>query len=171
MNRDVEFGEKIGLREVIRLNLIECESCASTGVANVETFFGTAPPVWNTLFSLMGLIPKKILQNRELMATFALFSLPMVYLIDKLVGSANGIRIDVTTRSGDMFTGLLTHSDLEQCVGDAICSFAVQSLKGKVQPGVYFPEEVCDTSFRDEILDEISKDAITYNVVARGAST
>lgn len=27
----VDFGEGIGLREVVRLNLIECESCAASG--------------------------------------------------------------------------------------------------------------------------------------------
>lgn len=168
--RYVEFGKDIGSREVIRLNLIECESCASSGIKNVETFFGTAPPIWNTLFSLMGLIPKPILQNRDLMAKFALFSLPMVYIIDQWVGSANGIRVDAITKKGDTYTGLLTHEDLEQSVGDAICSFAVQSLKGKVKPGVHFPEEVENTSFGEEILDEISKSAITYVVQKRRMS-
>ena len=165
--RYADFGEVIGSREVIRLNLIECESCAISGIKNVETFFGTAPPIWNTLFSLMGLIPKSILQNRDLMAKFALFSLPMVYLIDKMVGSANGIRVDVTTKKGLTYTGLLTHDDLEQSVGDAICSFAVQSLKNKIKPGIYFPEEVEEESFGREILDEISRSALTYSVRKR----
>ena len=165
--RYVDFGKAIGPREVIRLNLIECESCAISGIKNVETFFGTAPPIWNTLFSLMGLVPKSILQNRDLMAKFALFSLPMVYLIDKLVGSANGIRVDVITKKGSTFTGLLTHDDLEQSVGDAICSFAVQVLKNKVKPGVYFPEEVEDISFGNEILDEISRSALSYSIQER----
>ena len=118
----------------------------------------------------MGLIPKPILQNRDLMAKFALFSLPMVYIIDQWVGSANGIRVDAITKKGDTYTGLLTHEDLEQSVGDAICSFAVQSLKGKVKPGVHFPEEVENTSFGEEILDEISKSAITYVVQKRRMS-
>jgi hypothetical protein len=56
--RTVNFGN-LGNRDVARLNLIECESCFSVGVRTVETFFGTAPPVWNKLFVLMAnLIPQ-----------------------------------------------------------------------------------------------------------------
>ena len=89
--RMVNFGRGIGKREVVRLSLIECESCHLSGVKTVETFFGTAPPFWNTLFAVMAqVIPQSWLQNRQLMANFALFSLPMVRLIDSFVGAANG---------------------------------------------------------------------------------
>lgn len=37
-------------------------------------------------------------------------------------------------------------------------------LKGSVPPGVYFPEEVPGRSFREEILADISVDAITYSI-------
>ena len=37
-------------------------------------------------------------------------------------------------------------------------------LKGSVPPGVYFPEEVPGQSFREEILADISADAITYSI-------
>ena len=50
-------------------------------------------------------------------------------------------------------------------VGDAIGAFAAQMLKGSVPPGVYFPEEVPGKSFREEILADISADAITYSIV------
>jgi len=88
----VDFGEGIGSREVARLNLIECESCyQSFKVPNVETFFGTSPPIWNKLFVLMAtIIPPSVLQNRVYMDVFARISLPMVRLVDKLVGSKNG---------------------------------------------------------------------------------
>ena len=91
--RTVNFGRGIGNREVVRLSLIECESCHLSGVQTVETFFGTAPPFWNTLFTVMAqVVPQSWLQNRQLMANFALFSLPMVRLIDSFVGAANGER-------------------------------------------------------------------------------
>jgi hypothetical protein len=62
-----------------------------TGIDNVETYFGTAPKFWNKLFVLMAkFIPKNILKNPTIMSKFALFSLPMVRLVDTLVGSANG---------------------------------------------------------------------------------
>jgi hypothetical protein len=49
-------------------------------------------------------------------------------------------------------------------VGDAIAAFAAQMLKGAVPPGVYFPEEVPGKSYREEILCDISSDAITYTI-------
>ena len=49
-------------------------------------------------------------------------------------------------------------------VGDAIAAFAAQMLKGAVPPGVYFPEEVPGKSYREEILCDISSDAITYSI-------
>jgi len=88
--RQADFGAGIGQREVVRLNLIECESTAVAGVRNVETFFGTAPTVWNSLFVLMAnLMPQRILQDRSLMATLAGISLPLVRFVDTLVGSKN----------------------------------------------------------------------------------
>ena len=124
------------------------------------------------------LIPQSILQNRDLMTKFALFSLPMVRLIDGFVGSNNGIRVDVTTKTGVIHTGLLTHRDLEKAVGDAIAAFADQLLKmdtSSIQPGIYFPEEVEEKGvtnpeqkglFREEILTSIAADAITYSITA-----
>ena len=49
-------------------------------------------------------------------------------------------------------------------MGDAIGAFAAQMLKGAVPPGVYFPEEVPGKSYREEILLDISCDAITYSI-------
>ena len=64
-----------------------------TGIDNVETFFGTAPVIWNRLFTAMAnLIPQAALKNVDLMNKFALFSLPMVRLVDMIVGCTNGMR-------------------------------------------------------------------------------
>jgi hypothetical protein len=61
------------------------------GIDNVETFFGTAPVIWNRLFAAMAnLVPQSTLKNVDLMNKFALFSLPMVRLVDMLVGCTNG---------------------------------------------------------------------------------
>jgi len=176
--RSVDFGQGIGKREVARLNLIECESCHQLGIENVETFFGTSPPIWNKLFVLMAnLIPQHILKDRQKMDVFARFSLPMVRLVDNLVGSQNGIRVDVTSKTGEIRTGILSHNDLEKCVGDAIAAFAVELLaataattttttaessKSSIPSGVYFPEEVPSEIFKANIMKQISKDAILY---------
>ena len=68
------------------------------GIKNVETFFGTAPVVWNRLFTAMAnLVPKEALRDRSLMSKFALFSLPMVRLVDMLVGSTNGTYVHINS--------------------------------------------------------------------------
>lgn len=72
--------------------------------------------------------------------------------------------MDVTTSSKNVYSALLTHEDLEKCVGDAIASFAVQMLAGNISPGVYFPEEINRKSFRTSILHEVSSDAISYRI-------
>ena len=82
-----------------------------------------------------------------------------------------GIRIDILDNSNKTHTALLTHNDLEKCVGDAIASFTNQLINNDIyhhiKPGIFFPEEVdMDTSssrFRNEILNDIAQDAITYS--------
>lgn len=160
----VDFGKGIGHRDVVRLNLIECESCFSSGIKNVETFFGTAPPLWNSLFALFSLlIPQSILQNRNLMTALAGLSLPLVRLIDTLVGSTNGIRVDLTTKAGNNHYALLTHHDMEEAVGISIAAFVAQLIDDNEIPcGVYFPEEIPGIKFRQSILNDISRSAISY---------
>ena len=167
---NVDFG-LLGKKYVARLNLIECESCASflkrsgrsTGF-NIETRFGTAPPIWNSLFTLMArYVPQSILKDREAMDTLALVSLPMVRLVDSFVGSQNGIRVDVKNDAGEVFTGVLHHDDLEKAVGDSICAFAIQSLIGNVpKGGIYFPEEIDNDAYIDGVLNFAARDAVEY---------
>jgi len=170
----VDFGPQIGIREVARLNLIECESCFQHLLAcgnekvTVETYFGTSPRFWNTLFVWMAnIIPQNILKDRYLMDILGKVSLPMVRLVDSFVGSSNAIRVDVTASNGERKTGLLSHADMEKSVGDAIAAFANQLLfqeeSKAIPPGVYFPEEVPSVSFRDNILKEIATDAIVFS--------
>lgn len=182
--RIADFGESVGFREVVRLNLIECESCYCSGVQSVETFFGTAPRFWNTLFVLMAnIIPQNILQNRSAMKYFGYLSLPIVRLIDKLVGSANGkispallidyndanmlnigIRVDIIAKDGKSHNALLVHKDMEAAVGDSLAAFVTQlASNSNLKPGVFFPEEVSNDHFREAILADISVSSINYN--------
>lgn len=175
----VDFGSKIGQREVVRLNLIECESChTSTGIQNVSTFFGTgtshhyhntiiiiiiilslllAPSLWNRLFIYMArLIPQKVLQNRDAMKLLAIISLPMVRLVDYFVKSRNCIRVELKLKDKKKVIGILAHEDLEQAVGVSLAAFALAfSSSSSISPGVYFPEEIKILSFRDDILKYI----------------
>lgn len=75
-----------------------------------------------------------------------------------------GIRVDVTTHVGETLTGLMTHKDLEEIVGDAIAAFAHQMIQGNVPNGVFFPEEVPGAQFRKDILAALKESAITYSI-------
>ena len=81
-----------------------------------------------------------------------------------MVLCCTGIRVDVYLKSGKSATALLTHQNLEDCVGESIAAFANQMLFNKEVPaGVFFPEEVPGKRFRDEILRDASRDAIEYS--------
>ena len=92
----------------------------------------------------------------------------MVFLRIKI-----GIRIDVSMKNGTTITGLLSHEDLEKCVGDAIASFAKNifqfynntnnSITENIKPGVYFPEEINCDIFRKNIISDASNGAIFYS--------
>jgi hypothetical protein len=141
---------------------LEQEGSSLEGL-NVQTFFGTAPPIWNRLFQFMArLIPQKLLQNPAAMASLAQVSLPMVRLVDSMVGSSNGIRVDARRKGdGQVISGLLTHQDLEKAVGDSIAAFVSQL--DSVLPGVYFPEEAQGLSAK-AVIDFVKEDAISYRV-------
>jgi saccharopine dehydrogenase-like NADP-dependent oxidoreductase len=170
----IDFGPYVGKREVVRLNLIECESCyQSSGgkIGHVSTFFGTAPPFWNKLFAVMAnLIPQKVLQNRDAMAKLAAFSMPMIRLIDRFVGSRNSIKVTVQTKDGKEGSAIMTHDDLEAAVGDSLAAFALGMLpsEGKggtvpaLRPGVFYPEEM-PPDYRERVLAEIAGSALHYS--------
>ena len=166
--RVVKFGDIVGEREVTRLNLIECESNhVCTGVRNVQTYFGTAPPLWNTLFALMAsVVPQKILQNREWMEKLAVFSMPMIRFIDSFVGSTNSIKVTLTLKDGSQRETLMTHPDLQEAVGDALAAFVVHMLDHDKEPlpsGVFYPEEM-PPSYRKTVLESIKQTATELSV-------
>lgn len=177
LRRNVDFGPGIGPRDLALLGLIEAESCFASAkgrVKNTATYFGTAPPVWNTLFQLMtAVIPGPVLRNRDLMGAFGSLSLPMVRAVDNLVGGANGIRVNLLNNKKEVIrTAILSHASLEDCVGEAIALFGLEMagmLPAHTQeakalpPGVYFPEEIPSRAIRQRILEGISKSAMYYN--------
>ncbi len=168
--RVVNFGRIVGEREVVRLNLIECESShVSSGVQNVQTYFGTAPPFWNSLFALMAnVVPQEVLQNREWMEKLAIFSMPMIRFIDSFVGSTNSIKVTLTLKDGSQRAVLMTHPDLEAGVGDALAAFVAHMLDkgGRSLPsGVFYPEEMPE-DYRRAVLESIRHTASEVAVCA-----
>jgi hypothetical protein len=168
-----DFGKEIGLRECVRLNLIECESCWAHHKSrypqlSVETRFGTAPRFWNKLFQAMALVlPQDLLKNREAMRALAIVSLPMVRLVDSFVGSTNGIQVEVEDTAGASFSALLTHRDLEAEVGSCLADFSMALLSGAADEGkhgVYFPEELPSDAARASILEASGKRSLSFSM-------
>jgi len=129
---------------------------------NVSSRFGTDPLVWNYLFGMIKtVVPVELLKNQKLMQNFALFSEPIIRLVDKFVGATNAMRVDVTITTTKTTkttkqttdqnnnddnnndennnnkkkkkTSLIVHPDLERCVGLATAAFAVEVLKSSLQ--------------------------------------
>lgn len=114
------------------------------GVGNAKCLFGTAPAFWNALLGLMAQLPSSLLANEELMSKLAIFSLPIVRLVDYFAGATNAMRCDVSSSKvpGMHATALYAHENLEPCVGECVAAFCAAALsESVVPPGVWFPEE------------------------------
>jgi hypothetical protein len=138
----VWFGDIVGEKQVANLNLLETASVHDVlGVGNVKSLFGTAPDFWNALLGVMAQLPPSLLANEELMSKLAVFSLPIVRLVDAFAGATNAMRCDVS--GGDVkATALYAHENLEPCVGECVAAFCAAVLsEGVVPPGIWFPEE------------------------------
>jgi saccharopine dehydrogenase-like NADP-dependent oxidoreductase len=147
--KSVDFGSKIGHKDVAPLNLLETVSIADNipYITNVSSRFGTAPGFWNTLLSWMAKLPKSLLANEELMYKLSTFSLPLVRLVDLFAGATNAMRCDVyagndNDKTGIHATAVYGHANLEPCVGECVTALAAAVLSDNVvSPGVWFPEQ------------------------------
>ncbi len=140
----INFGDRVGDKDIAHLNLLEAASCHDVlGIGNVKTLFGTAPGFWNTLLGAMAQLPSSLLSNEPLMEKLAIFSLPIVRVVDYFAGATNGMRIDVSCETDPSVKemALYAHENLEPCVGECVSAFCAASLSGNVKPGIWFPEE------------------------------
>ena len=169
--KEVDFGNGIGTKPVWLLDNPDVPTTAmylnpDEKPPNCSSRFGTDPLPWNYLFGAMKAVPRSLLYNRDAMQNFALFSEPIIRLVDKLVGATNAMRCDVTATNGDKVTLRIAHPDLEQCVGLATAAFALEMVKQDKQtvpPGVWFPSELGDEA-RKNILEVSKEDAFVYEV-------
>ena len=163
--RDVDFGPGVGVKPIWLLDNPDVPTTASAlGVANASSRFGTDPLPWNYLFGAMKALPRSLLYNRNAMQAFALFSEPIIRLVDRLVGATNAMRVDARTKDGKrVVTARIVHPDLEECVGLATAAFAVEALRGTVGPGVWYPAEMPQEA-RTSILEAAREDTISYTV-------
>jgi len=164
--REIDFGSGVGVKPVWLLDNPDVPTTAlALGVPNASSRFGTDPLPWNYLFGAMKAIPKSLLYNRDAMQKFALFSEPIIRIVDRLVGATNAMRVDAKTADGKhSVTTRIVHPDLEDCVGLATAAFAVEVLKGEtVQPGVWYPSEMSPEA-RANILEASRENTINYLV-------
>lgn len=131
--RKVDFGAGVGEQPVHLLDEPEVYTCHEhLQIPNVSSSFGTAPDIWNWMFAACAkALPAEILANRSLMQNVAVFSMPIITAVDRLVGSKNAMRIDARSRSGEEVTLRVTHEDLEDCVGLATAAFSLEVLEGR----------------------------------------
>jgi hypothetical protein len=164
----VNFGDKVGEKDVAHLNLLEAASCHEfLGVGNVKTLFGTDPPFWNTLLGAMCYLPSSVLSNVPLMEKLAVFSLPIVRLVDYFAGATNGMRVGVSSSKDPTLKdmALYVHPNLEPCVGECVVAFAAASFSDKIDSGVWFPEEaIISPDDIAQVLKLASVGAHTLNV-------
>jgi len=163
--RTINFGPGVGNKPTWLLDNPDVPTTAiALGVPNVSSRFGTDPLPWNYLFGAMKAIPRSLLYNRDAMQTFALFSEPIIRFVDRLVGATNAMRVDAKSADGKhVVTSRIVHPDLEVCVGLATAAFAVELLKGTVEPGIWYPSELSQQA-RSNLLQAVKEETISYMV-------
>ena len=177
--RSIDFGPGVGEHACFLLDNPDVPTTVeSLGVANCASRFGTAPGVWNSLFAAMKLLPHELLGNRPAMQGVALFSMPIIRMVDKLVGSTNAMRVDAVSRAlvgagmPETVTLRCVHPDLEDCVGQATAAFALEILRGRshlssreptIPAGVWYPAEL-QTNARNHILKAARENALVWEM-------
>lgn len=152
---DISFGPIVGTKPVAPLNLLETASIHDVlGVGSVKALFGTAPGFWNQLLGLMAQLPSSLLANEDIMTKLAIFSLPIVRVVDYFAGATNAMRCDVTAPDDTKASAIYAHENLEPCVGECVVAFCSAVLSGKVSPGIWFPEEAITSD--EDIVDVLS---------------
>ncbi|KAG2451617.1 hypothetical protein HYH02_003398 [Chlamydomonas schloesseri] len=141
--REVDFGPGVGRKGVYLYNLPEVVSGHKyMRVPDVSARFGTDPFIWNWAMWLTArLVPRNLLNDRNFVKSFAKLSDPFVRNVDKVVGEAVAMRVEVDMMGGKNSSGIFVHKYLSQSMGYSTAAFAQSVLQGKTQPGVWYPEE------------------------------
>lgn len=158
--RVVDFGKDVGARRVRLLDNPDVFTLAqATNVPNISSRFATAPDIWNWLFVALTWLPPRLLGDATFARLLSEFSDPVIRVADMLVGAVNSMRFDVRG-GGKEVTCVISHRDLEECVGVATASFALELLLGNVEAGVQFPPEL--RAQRAAILERVRRGAFVW---------
>ena len=175
--RIVDFGPGIGKHKCFLLdNPDVCSVAEALNIANCASRFGSTPSIWNTLFGAMKALPRELLYDRSAMQVLAIVSMPVIRMVDALVGKTNAMRVDAYRRSDDGSSKQITlrcvHSDLENCVGQATAAFGMELLRGRVctsmgkatiEPGVWYPAEL-QAAARNNILTVVKDNTLIWEM-------
>ena len=114
----------------------------------------------------MAQLPSSLLANEPIMERLAIFSLPIVRVVDYFAGATNAMRCDVSCSKDPSIQemALYAHENLEPCVGECVVAFCVALLSDSVtvKPGIWFPEEAINSG------DDAAK---VLNMASIGAHT
>lgn len=166
----VDFGGSVGLRTVRLLDCPDVLSVAETvkqqkvrPLASASSRFATAPEIWNVGFgAAKALLPQTLLADRRKMQQLAVFSEPIIRIVDRLVGSTNVMLVKASTPTQTV-RALHHHDDLEAAVGIATAAFTIELLDRRRAPpsekshfttGLCWPAEL-DPEIRAAILRRI----------------
>lgn len=141
--RAVDFGPPLGRRPVYSFEVPEIWSLAHTfpRLRTVTSKFGTVPELWNWATMGLAAAPEAYRTDTEFLDRSAQFTLPAVHLIDRWVGEALGIRVEVRGPDGRGETLLFYAPSTTEAVGWATGAAAEMVLSGEIgAPGVLLPE-------------------------------
>lgn len=147
-----DFGEGVGSHECFTLDNPDVPTTAEAlGIKSCVSRFGTYPSFWNGLFGAMKLLPRSLLMDKAKMQALAVFSMPIIRVVDALVGGTNAMRVDAYSADDTRVTVRCAHKDLEDCVGQATAAFGLELMRGRgdddgraasIPAGVHFPAEL-----------------------------
>lgn len=161
--RLADFGPGVGQKHVHLLDEPEVYTIhQALRVPNIRSSFGTDPDIWNLMFGVAQKLPTSVLRNRDWMQNLSIFSMPIIYAVDQLVGSANAMRIDATGKDGRKVMLRMTHKDLEDCVGLATAAFGMEILRDRVPSGVWYPVEMVGN--RASIFEAVNRETILWEM-------
>jgi hypothetical protein len=131
----------------------------------VSARFGTDPFIWNWAMWLVArLCPPGFLKDRSQVRWLARLSDPWVRIVDKIIGEAVGMRIEIDFEGGKNAAGIYVHKKLPEAMGNSVAAFAHAVLSGHTQPGVWYPEEKEALSDRRAFLQYAAKGCLRFDL-------
>jgi len=138
----VDFGSPLGRRAVYNFAVPELWSLPYSfpRLRTCTSKFGTQPALWNWATSILARAPAHIRTNRQFLHDGVEFMLPIVHRVDRWVGHALGIRVEV--RAPDCMDVIRFYAPSTcAAVGWATGIAAQMVLTGAIDaPGVLLPE-------------------------------